>query len=474
MKFALASIPSVLVIGFLSLAEIAVAGPLEEPSELPPINLPQTPDIEANGLGSGIETPPAEETEGLAEYAAAKRAIQQGDVRTCEQQLREMYAKRPNLPPPQMMLARLLFDLNEFRQARSVLEDAAISHRNHPQLYLLLGKLAPVDGRPTEASVLFEKAQSLDVPENWTPGQLRFLKWECLMGETTVAERRGDWDQAALLYEQQVQSRPTDSQLRSRWGAALFRIGQMKQAFEQFDVAYRQDSKLNPPEVSMAAMHVTEMNYRKADQWFEKALDLHPLEPSVHFERSIALMCEDRTAEAERHAKKAAELGLDSSVFLMHRGLIAMQLGEFDRAEEFFQHVLARDADHLGARTSLALALAEQDDVGKRKQALEVMSKISQEHSNSPMVKSVLGWVQLRNKRPDEAVASLQAAALQMPTGRDTLLFLSRALMQENRKEEAIRVAQQLERVIDEPGIFVFRPTAKRWLSQVLPIDGVK
>ncbi len=427
----------------------------ENPNADPP------PVVQDESVGHALQ-----ELENLEELQQAKAALIAGDIELCREHLRAAYARHPNLPPPEMMLARLYLSSGQIAAGRRLLEEVSIADPSHPELYLLFGKLALTEGRVTDAILQFEKASALDLPKDWTDAQRSYFQRECAVARTTIAELRRDWDAAAELYQQQVKANPQAAKLRDRFAMALFRNGQLKQAFEQFDIAHRQDPKIARPEVSMAVMHVQGQDYAKADQWLQKALAKYPDDAGVHFQCSIALMYEDRAEEAERHAAKAAELGLDSDALLSHRGLIAMQLGEHERAEEFYQQALER-TQSIDAKTSLALALAEQDDPAKRKQAMEVIQSAAKQQPNYPMVKTVLGWVQFRNGQLDDAEATLREAAGRLPSERTTLLFLSRVLMEQKHEDQARQVAERLRRVIDQPGIVAFRPEARKWLDQV-------
>ncbi len=405
------------------------------------------------------------------EFQAARQALREGDVDRCEQSLRELYARRPNFPPPRMMLARAMLEEGQPRIARALLEDIAGGHMNSPELYLLCGQLALLEGRIVDATVHLEKARALAPPENWTQPQRRTLDLEILAGETLIAERRGEWAKASQLYQRQVAAAPTDARLRIRWAYALYHHRKLAQAYEQADAAYRQNSDIDPPELILAVMFAQDKKYREADEWFGKAVDKFPDNPDVYFTRSVYLMHEDKADAAERAAAKAAELGLDSRALLMHRGDIAVQQGKFERAEEFYRFVRKRQPQDIGVAGSLAIALVQQKNPQKLKEAVTLMEKIAGEHPNSPLLMSALGWVQYHNGQLAEAAATLEAAANAMPTEPTTLYFLSVVLMKADRKEDAVQVARHLQRVIAQPGLFFFRPAARKWLAQVLPQD---
>ncbi len=348
-----------------------------------------------------------------------------------------------------------------------MLEEVSIASPDHPELFLMFGKLALLDGHVTDAMLQFDRAAKAELPDNWTAAQRGYFQAELLSGQTKIAELRRDWGQAARLYQQRLKSEPQNAALRDRLAMMLFRDGQSKQAFEQFDIAYRQDSSMSRPEVSMAVMCVEAADYRKSDAWFQTALQRAPDDARVHFQRSIALMYEDRADEAIRHVAKAKQLGLESDELRMHSGLIALQLGKTDQAEELFRQVAERSSS-ADATVSLTLALAEQEDAAKRAQALEVIKLLAESQPDRPMVKTALGWAQFRNGNVDAAEATLRAAAAEMPQERTTLYFLSRVLAAQTQQKEAREVGERLSRLIERPGILAFRPAARKWLDQLL------
>ena len=417
----------------------------------------------------GSPEAPQELPEGLKEIQQAHRALVAGDLDTCREQLRVAYAKSPNLPPPKLMLARLVLDTGQIRFARQLLEEVAVAQPKHPEVYLLFGRLALADGHTTDAALHFQHALSLGEPKNWNDGQRAYLQHACRQGKTKVAEQRGDWDAAAKLYQAQIEARPKNAQLRDRFAMALFRAGELDRAFEQFDLAQLQDESMNPPEVSMAVMFVRQHDYANADEWFAKALAKHAQKPAVHFEHSIAMLFQDRTAEAAASANKAAELGMVSELLDMHLGLIALQSGDGAAAEKRFTEVLQQSPDNAAAATKLALLLAERSDEADRNRAVEIATQVAQAHPNSPEAVAVIGWANYRNGRKDDGETLLRAAAAQ--PGNDPLpLFLyARMLYAEQRTQEAEQAAKLLQQRIDQPGLFVFRPAARKWLAKVEP-----
>lgn len=446
-----------------------VAAPITEPGTAAPQDRP-VGDIGGNSpAGQPAADPvPAPELAGPAEIQQAAEAFAAGDLRQCWEKLRTAYVKQPNIAPPKIMFARMLLSGGLLPQGRQVLEQAAVDHENHPELYLLLGQLAIADGRLSDAKLNFEKAQSLEIPDNWTEPQRNFLQRECLAGQTAVAERRGQWHFAAEKYKKRVEAEPQSAELRHRWAMALFLAGDASRAFEQFDYAYRLDETRDRPNVAIAAMLVDQGKFREADKYFAEALKDYPDDPKVHFARSAALLYEDRLDEAEQHAGRAAGLGMNSPLFLRHRSVLAMQRGDFAEAQKFCEIVLAKLPEDFTAKTNLALALVEQNDKAKHNRALEVAQQAAQQHPQHPQALAALGWVHFRLAQYDKAEPLLRAAAEAARREPMCLFFLTCALYKSDKKDESRLVAEQLRARLDQPGIFVFRSAARKWVEAIL------
>ena len=440
-----------------------------EPKSLAAAPIEETGRADVEGLSDaddGAIVPDA--PEGLAEINAARAALAEGDIESCRNKLRAAYAKSPNLPPPKLMLARLMLGAGQIRLGRQLLEEVAQSHPNHPDLYLLFGKLALADGHATDAALHFEKALSLAIPTNWNDGQRAFLKRACLEGQTSVAERRGDWDEAADLYQQQIEARPKDANLRDRFAMVLFQAGEDDRAFEQFDLSFLQDASMNPPEISMAVMEVRTGDYRKADQWFAKAVEKHSDNPAVHFEHSIAMLFQDRTQAAAASAARVAELGMNSPLLTMHRGLIAMQQADSAAAEKYFTQLLDSSPKNFGAMAKLALVMVEQDDSGKQNKAVELAEAAAKLNDNSTEVAAVLGWIYYRTGQKKKGRTLLQAAAAHPANDPLPLFLYARVLYMEEATSDAEQAAKLLRQRLEQPGMFPLRPAAKKWLASVV------
>ncbi len=297
-------------------------------------------ETQADGSIAGRASPPAADEQppwrrfkGLAE---AQAAMQAGNPELAMEHLRNATAANPFLPPPKVIFAQLLLSNGEVAASKYVLEAVANEQPEHSAIYILFAQIALGEGRLTDAQVHFEKADRLPLPDDW-PAEIHQTKRRVVLsGQANVAQMRGNWHEAEEHLRKLVPLSPTDARVRDRWAQALFHAGQEKMAYEQFDLAYRQDDRLDRPEISMAALYMQAGNYDRATNWYQHLLKKQPNDATVHAEVSGAMFILGQADIAKQHADKAAALGLDSFALSMQRGMIASQLVQFAEAEAFF------------------------------------------------------------------------------------------------------------------------------------------
>src|SRR5262249_32029701 len=97
-------------------------------------------------VGSGIQADPASPR--VAALDPAARSFQRGDWETCLQQLGQAI---PTLPPAQALFAKLAFQNNQPALIHPALERAIAENPEHPEVFILFGNLAVLEGRLTDA-----------------------------------------------------------------------------------------------------------------------------------------------------------------------------------------------------------------------------------------------------------------------------------------------------------------------------------
>lgn len=408
----------------------------------------------------------AASAKGLSSSAKALRAYRLGDVDACLSHLRDAVAKKPTLPPPDLILAGFHLNAGRHRLAREQLERFAAEGPKHPQMFMAFSKLALAEGRLTDAWAHLEIAANLGPPLNWNETEKQWFQTTLVRRKTAIAEQRGNWTEAVQLLERLMQIDSKATQLRTRYATALFAAGQRGKALEQFDIAHRSNPRLNPPEVAMAVLSFRQGDVHAADRWYERAIEVHPDSPAAHLEWAIALLHQDRAEEAALHAQQAEKLGLQTAPLLVNRGMIDRQLGKATSAIALFQRALKAEPGHTEATRQLTLALAGQSDGETRAKAVELAASIAREEGASARDVATLAWVQFRAGQQEQAKESLERALASGPSHPESLYLLGRILVQTGDQRGPALVRRLRER-IGQPGLFVMRPAAMRWLDDL-------
>ena len=158
---------------------------------------------------------------------------------------------------------------------------------------------------------------------------------------------------------------------------------------------------------------------------------------------------------------------MSSPLLETHLGLIALQQGDGAAVEKHFAKVLQDNPDNAGVTTKLALILVERGDEASQKRAVALAEQAGKTYPASPEVGAVLGWVYYRTGRQAEGGNLLRAAAAQGNSNPLALFLLARMLVLEEETEDVRPVAKVLSQRLEQPGLFVFRPAARKWLESL-------
>jgi len=101
-------------------------------------------------------------------------------------------------------------------------------------------------------------------------------------------------------------------------------------------------------------------NVWTADCYFQRAIAFRPNDPVVHLIYGIYLHKAHRLQEAERAYQSAEESGAGGADYFYNRGLLEVDLGNLDKAEECAQKAYAMGLPLPGLRDKLARARAKQ------------------------------------------------------------------------------------------------------------------
>ncbi len=273
----------------------------------------------------------------------------------------------PELPPPHALLAKLAILANQGGMIRPALERAVAEDGEHPEVYILFGNLALMEGRLTDGAVHFDRARALSTKPRWSAEQRERFGRLCHQGDAFVAEVRGDWKSARTALSAWLEQEPNNAPARHRLGRALFGVGQHEQAHAELVKAAETDPKVEPAAITMGWLYTRDRNLKKAGEWMEYAVKVAPDSPRVRLAVASWLLEQGRATEAQAHVEAAAKLEPKSNDVRRMLGLTARERKDFAAAEQVFQALAQESPGDSWVRNQLALVLAEQPDDAKRR-----------------------------------------------------------------------------------------------------------
>ena len=372
--------------------------------------------------------------------------------------------KNPALPPPKLMLARLLLGANQRPQARAYLEQAAAEAPDYPGTYLAFGTLAASEGRLTDTLLHCEKAFALTKAGKWTDGQRKHFLAQYHAGLATVAEGRKDWKTAESSLKAFLETEPANGKIRQRLARALFNQNNETQALKELERSAKDDSSLPPAPVALGWMYSQKGDQKSASVWMDRAIKEAPGDPRTHLSVGAWDLQQGNLKEAKGRAFTAASRDPNAKDLRMLRGLIARYEKDYPEAEAQFQAMYNESPGDFQVANQLALVLAEQDDATKRGRALQLAENNYRAHPASMEALVTLGRVYYRLGRLDEAERAFQASAAGGTMSSEAAYYFAQ-VMNDRKRPDAVKAL--LKAAVETPGNFPSKQDARAWLDKL-------
>jgi predicted Zn-dependent protease len=194
---------------------------------------------------------------------AIKRFTNQ-DVLAARQFLDSAKKKDPNLPPVDLLLAKMYFLSNNAAAGRALLEKTALENPGDPEACLILAGQAAQQGRMIEASALYEQGLAMATKFSGNAKRKRNFEISARSGSALVAQHRKDWDTAVADLKALLQTDPDNAAGHLRLGQVLFMQKQFRQGYDEFVEAKKHDKNLPEPYLGCANVRPTQDGQRNA------------------------------------------------------------------------------------------------------------------------------------------------------------------------------------------------------------------
>lgn len=400
-------------------------------------------------------------------YPEIEKAIQRfrnNDLAGAQEFIEQATEKYPQLPPSDVLMAKMHLLTRNARAVQFYLERAATQHPLDPESYLILADQAFIGQRTTESLALFEYAKQLT--ENFDDNAKRKRKFNIriLAGLAAVAERRGQWEEARGFLEKWLVDDPENALAHTRMGIINFRLDQAKEALAEFTKAREINPDMPHPFVSLGQLFYANGDVEKAQKSFEKAYSENQADMNVAQAYAEWLIQSGDLDKAKEIATAMRTQAPDSVPALQLDGIVAYMQGDSERAESALQKVLSLDPRNARAMDLLALLLIQSDKMSDKERALQYAQLNADNLGNNAQANVTRAYVLYELGRKSEAQKSL-AAAGKMQIQPDSTFLIAKILVAEGQNDKAI---EALEKILEQKSrLVIFRREAEELLGQL-------
>lgn len=426
-------------------------------------------EAEAQTITTQMLIGDAVSTDSLKEYTDVDQAIKyfiNRDPLAAKQFLEAAKKKSPQLPPVDLLLAKMYFLGGNAAAGRAALEKTSIDTPDDPEPAILLADQALAQGRMIEADALYARAFELTAKFNGAAKRKRNFEIRSRAGRASVAQRRRNWDTTVSDLQALIKIDPENAVAHYRLGQALFMQNKYQEGYAEFKEAKAKDKNLPDPDVATALMYdqvkIADKT-AKAQQFFDRAMTTNKSDPATvtaYAQWLIKQGTPQTLPKAEALLADARKANPGNLNLLILSGVAARMGKKMKPAEDYFIEALGIAPANSDVINQLALLLVEQAAQDKRDRALQFAGMNAQINAQNSDAQITLAWVLYQLGRVADAQQALtQGLNLGSPSP-DSSYLVARILVDQNKADGA---KQLLKGALDQesPGIFIYRQDAQ-------------
>jgi tetratricopeptide (TPR) repeat protein len=373
-------------------------------------------------------------------YADVDEAIKRftnRDPLGAQQFLEAAVRKNPNLPPVDLLLAKMYLLSGDAASGLGSLEKTATDHPGDPEPYLILADQAVNAGQTIQAEALYEKALRLIDGFEGNNKRKRGFIIRARNGRSLVAERRKNWQTATDDLTALLKVDPDNAAAHFRLGRALFMQKKFREGNAEFVKAHDLDKKLPDPNVSAALLYEQLGMRSEAKTAFETAVKANRDDSKTLTAYAQWLLQTGDVARAEQALAAARRVAPDDLEVLILSGVAARMGKKMKPAEDYFVAALRLSPSNAAVINQLALLLVEQPDESKRQRALEFARINAMLQPNSGESNITLAWVLYQIGNTRDAEAALRKGLSARNLSPDSNYLVAKILSEQNRPDVA-------------------------------------
>ncbi|HZZ71012.1 MAG TPA: tetratricopeptide repeat protein [Pirellulales bacterium] len=448
-----------------------------------------TPEKVASDL-FGKLTPDSKKGE-YAEIVAAIKEFKKAKLDETRKLLAAAKAKNPKLPPPDMMLVRLLLAVNQPQPARAELEKCVLDNPSDPEAYLFMADIAVQQREITAADLLLHEAERLAAKFDESPERLKDFKIRINAGEAAVAEAREQWPEAQKRLAAWIAADPTTAAGYQRLGGVLVHMGKFADAYTNLEKATTLDDKMINANAALGLMcqqaaarfntekdadQATALKKEAAARMTKAFVEIRNAKSDAKSKdktlRALLAIADFYLVTADLARAKVvseAALALDprSVEAKIQRGIVARFEKDSATAEKYLTEAWQMSPDSFMATNHLAIVLAED---GKNQEKLQRAAEFAvanvKQYPKNPEAAATYGWVLYKAGDRLNASKALEAAASSGSLSADSAYYAAVILNDIGKKADAIRLLEAASKTATP---FFHKEAAEKLLSELRP-----
>ncbi len=387
-----------------------------------------------------------------------------GNIQDSLTKLQDMKKKHPQLPPPEILIAGMLFAAGNQQAGRLWMEKTAVDYPEYPSTYSGFARVAISEKRVTDAEALLEKAQRVIEAGSWSDEQQKLFRTELLDGLTDVAISRKKLEKAREYLLQLETMLPENSRVQLRLAQVEFDLENVDKSLEYLNQTRVLMPNLRVPEVIISDWLLRKQKTEESEKWITQAATAHPQDANVQLDFAKWLLRNERLPQSLETVKKAEQFGADPYVVRFLKGQIFFARRSYEVAEMHFQNLNQIRPGDGDAANMLCLCLIESKNTIKQSKALELATMNQRLFPRSPTAMATLGWIYYRLGRKAEAENAFKQLTSAKNLEPASAYFLANYLNDNGNPQGAMNL---LTAALGKQNYFMFRNSAKELLEKI-------
>ena len=381
------------------------------------------------------------------------------------QSLKDLAAADKTFPPSGLMLAAIAYAINDPTAGSGLLENAAITNEDYPDVFFSFGQIALKQGRFADAEAQAELALQKIQGGSFNQQQIDYFKRRYYEIKFQIAKARKQMVKAKSFLDQLEAVAPDSPQTLIGKAELTFESGNTNEALKILQrLESISENSTQKPELTIASWFERAGKAQNADLWITKAATKY--EDDVRVQLAVArwMLNREKFTDALKAADALELVAGKTNASKELRAKVAFAQGAYATAEANFEDLLTKNPANIDYANMFSLSMIQSTDQEKQKKALALARKVAQTQPNNPIGLSSLAYVMLKLGETDGARAILGKVA-QMPNRSSEVKFIMAYMLSETGQMPQAKAL--LDNVIKAKGLFLFRVEAEKLLKTV-------